>query len=72
MKTTTKINQKSREREREETETETAKRPDWVMKSWTALNINEFILFEDIFGVQKSFAQHVLEIFAQFGRFAME
>ena len=26
-----------------------AKRPDWVMKSWTALNINEFILF-DMFG----------------------
>ena len=49
MKTTTKINQKSREREREETETETAKRPDWVMKSWIALNINEFILF-DMFG----------------------
>ena len=23
-----------------------AKRPDWVMKSWTALNINEFILFD--------------------------
>ena len=26
-----------------------AKRPDWVMKSWIALNINEFILF-DMFG----------------------
>ena len=26
-----------------------AKRPDWVMKSWTALTINEFILF-DMFG----------------------
>ena len=26
-----------------------AKRPDWAMKSWTALNINEFILF-DMFG----------------------
>ena len=26
-----------------------AKRPDWTMKSWTALNINEFILF-DMFG----------------------
>ena len=23
-----------------------AKRPDWVMKSWTALNVNEFILFD--------------------------
>ena len=23
-----------------------AKRPDWAMKSWTALNINEFILFD--------------------------
>ena len=23
-----------------------AKRPDWVMKSWTALNIKEFILFD--------------------------
>ena len=22
-----------------------AKRPDWVMKYWTALNINELILF---------------------------
>ena len=26
-----------------------AKRPDWVVKSWTALNINEFTLF-DMFG----------------------
>ena len=26
-----------------------AKRPDWAMKSRTALNINEFILF-DMFG----------------------
>ena len=25
-----------------------AKRPDWAMKSWTALNINEFILFDVI------------------------
>ena len=23
-----------------------AKRPDWAMKSWTALNINEFLLFD--------------------------
>ena len=23
-----------------------AKRPDWVMKSWIALNINEFIFFD--------------------------
>ena len=26
-----------------------AKRPDWAMKSWTAVNINEFILL-DMFG----------------------
>ena len=26
-----------------------AKRPNWAMKSWTALDINEFILF-DMFG----------------------
>ena len=26
-----------------------AKRPNWVMKSWTTLNINEFVLF-DMFG----------------------
>ena len=26
-----------------------AKRPDWATKSWTALNINEFILI-DMFG----------------------
>ena len=60
MKTTTKINQKSRERDQEtERERENAlmpvtdyrvchsmaKRLVWAMKSWTALNINEFILF---------------------------
>ena len=57
MKTTTKINQK-RERERMLLCAASnyliechsmAKRPDWVMKFWTALNINEFILF-DMFG----------------------
>ena len=35
-----------------------AKRPDWAMKSWTALNINEFILF-DMFG---SYATVVVEL----------
>ena len=59
MKATTKINQKSRERERERMLLcaasnyllvchSMAKRPD-VLESWTALNINEFILF-DMFG----------------------
>ena len=31
-----------------------AKRPDWVMKSWTALNINEFILFDMSILMQES------------------
>ena len=34
-----------------------AKRPDWAVKSWTALNINEFILF-DMF---ESYAAVVVE-----------
>ena len=73
MKTTTKINQKSRERERprpRERERENdfmplsnclvchsmAKRPpDWAMKSWTALNINEFILFGREWGASPLF-----------------
>ena len=51
-----KINQKSRERERERKSSfasnclvechSMANRPDRAMKSWTALNINEFILFD--------------------------
>ena len=61
MKITTKINQKSRERERmllcaasnyliEFVISSSWQNGNyWIMKSWTALNINEFILF-DMFG----------------------
>ena len=58
MEITTKINQKSRERENALMGCQylfngvchsMAKRPDWAVKSWTALNIKEFVLF-DMFG----------------------
>ena len=60
MKTKQKISQKSRERERERECSyasklfsqvchSLAKQPDWAMKSWAALNIDELILL-DMFG----------------------